>query len=168
MTQALNFNVGDVVLDLQDMGLWNNVYHYKNTLVTFRKSVVLNACERLFTTDMNIDTTKVNGLSDWDVKRKVCEQKNGRGYDGSQAFVNYTTRERDVRAHVKKLFDKEIERCDKEDAEMIARIESEIAAKQRQIEEIKAGRRRISYKTDVIEREFLQERYDALVKVLDE
>lgn len=166
MTQARKFNVGDVVIDLQDLGLWHNPYHHKKTLATFKQAVVVGATDKLFTTDHRVDIEKVGGFSDWHVKNKVAYQDTGRGYDGTQAYINLTTRRRDVEAHLKKLLDTELARCDKEDEEMIARLEAEIAFKQRQIENVRAGKRTLSYNHQIVEREHLQECFDGLMKAL--
>lgn len=166
MTQARNFNVGDIVIDFQDMSLWNNPYHHKKTLNTFRQMIVVAANDKYFTTVPGIDLDKFSGLSDYREKMSVCEQRNGRGFDGSQAFVNLTTRRRDVEAHLKKLFDAELAQRDKEDADEIAKLEAEIAAKYRQIEVVKAGKRKLSYDSNFVARELSQECMDDLLKAI--
>jgi len=166
MSQARNFNVGDVVIDFQDMSLWNNPYHHKKTLNTFRKLVVVAANDKYFTTVPGIDLDKFSGLSDYREKMVVCEQRNGRGFDGSQAFVNLTTRRRDIEAHLQKLFAEETARLDKEDAAAIAQLEAEIAFKKQQIEIVRAGKRKISYDTKFVARELSQECMDDLLKVI--
>jgi hypothetical protein len=78
-----------------------------------------------------------------------------------------TTNEAGVRAYLQKKFDEALAKCDKDDADEIAKLEAEIRHRQAQIEKIKAGKRGVSYKQDLVERDFINERIAALKAVLD-
>lgn len=164
---ARNFNVGDVVINLDRLSLWNNVYHFDKTLQYFKKEVVASADDRVFTTDPTIDISKFSGFSRDYEKDRICSQRDGRGWDGSRVYVNFSRNEANVRAYLQNMFDTALATCQKTDDELVARLEAEILAKQRQIEAIKAGKRVVSFKPEVVERDFINERIQALLNVLN-
>jgi hypothetical protein len=164
---ALKFNVGDVVINFESLALWDNPYHFKKTLDYFKKDVVVAADDRVFTTFSGIRLEKFSGFSDWDVKTKVCSQNDGRAWDGSRVYVNWTTNEQSIRAYLNNMFKPTFDKCDKADEDEIAKLEAEIAFRQKQLEVIKAGKRPISYNREIIERDFINERKQALLDILN-
>lgn len=164
---ACKFNVGDVVINFEDLQFWNNVYHFNKTIRTFKKEIVVSATDRFFTTKSDIDLSKFNGFSDWREQSNVCTQEDGRAWDGGLVYVNLTTNEKNLRAHLQSLFDGALTKCDNDDAVEITKLEAEIAQKQKQVENIKAGKRGISFKREIIERDFINERIQEILNVLD-
>ncbi len=162
----MNYNVGDVVVDFQSLSLWDNVFHFQKTLNTLTKRTVVAANEKFFTMTPGIDLEKFSGLCDSDLKRKVFLQKNGTPWDGTAQLVNLTNNTVNVMAYLDAMFETRLAKCATEDEAEIKKLEAEIAHKQAQIERIRAGKRPISYKHDVIERDFVLERKAAILKHL--
>jgi hypothetical protein len=164
------FNVGDVVINFESIDLWDNTYHFKQTLNYFKKEVVVGADDYAFTTYPELDVAKRMWL-DWDKERHLYRQSDGRQWSdngiGTRFYGNLTTNEAGVRAYLQKKFDEALAKCDKDDADEIAKLEAEIRHRQAQIEKIKAGKRGVSYKQDLVERDFINERIAALKAVLD-
>jgi predicted Zn-dependent protease len=164
------FNVGDVVINFESIDLWDNIYHYKQTLQFFKKEVVTSADDYCFTTAPGLDVSKRLSL-DYEQQRKLYGQRDGRKWgdisNGTRFYGNLTTNEAGIRKYLQKKFDEAFAKCDKEDADEIAKLEAEIRRAQARIEAIKAGKRPLSYDSRVIERDFLHERVAALNKVLD-
>jgi hypothetical protein len=164
------FNVGDVVINFESIDLWDNTYHFQKTLNYFKKEVVVAADDYTFTTTPGIDVTKRLSM-DWQQESKLYSQRDGRQWGdngiGTRFYGNLTTNEAGVRAYLQKKFDEALAKCDKDDADEIAKLEAEIRHRQAQIEKIKAGKRGVSYKQDLVERDFINERIAALKAVLD-
>lgn len=155
---AQNFNVGDKVVDVQNFQYINNVYHHKMTL-THKPQVVTGANEKLFTCVDGVDVDKVSGLSEYSIQRIVYYQNNGQSFAGSTGSVMRTLPA--ARAYLQKLYDAEIARCDKEDAEEIQKMEAQIRKLQEKIQAVRDGKRPISFKADVVERDFLAQTFKA-------
>jgi hypothetical protein len=164
------FNVGDVVINFESIDLWDNTYHFKQTLNYFKKEVVVAADDYAFTTTPGIDVTKRFSM-DWQQESKLYNQRDGRQWsdisNGTRFYGNWTTNEAGIRAYLQKKFDAALAKCDNDDAAEIAKLEAEIRQRQAQIEKIKAGKRCLSYKQDLVERDFINERIAVLKAVLD-
>jgi len=166
---ARKFNVGDVVINFEYIEFWDNAYHFEKTLQNFKKEVVVDADDYAFTTTPGIDVKKRVSF-DWDKKRKIYDQRSGRQWGDLGAttsfYGNLTTNEAGIRAYLQKRFDAALKKCDDADAAEIASLEATIRAAQAKIEAIKAGKRQVSYKPELFERHFINERIEALNAVL--
>jgi hypothetical protein len=164
------FNVGDVVINFESLALWDNTYHFEKTLHYFKKEVVVDADDYAFTTVPGIDVTKRLSM-DWQEQNKLYSQRDGRQWGdtgaSTRAYVNWTTNENNIRAYLDNMFNEVFAKCDERDADEIAKLEAEIAARQRQLEVVKAGKRPISYNQKFIERDFLNERKQTLLDILN-
>lgn len=167
---ARKFNVGDVVVNFESFVLWDNVYHFEKTLHYFKKEVVVAADDYCFTTAPNVDVSARVGMSP-EQKRKLYDQRDGRQWGDLGAttnfYGNFTTNEAGIRAYVQKRFDEATAKCDKADADEIAELEATIRRAQAKIDAIKAGKRPLSFKSDTVERDFINARIAALNAVLD-
>jgi hypothetical protein len=164
------FNVGDVVINFESIELWDNVYHFEQTLAYFKKEVVTAADDYCFTTAPGLDVTKRVNMDHHD-KRKLYDQRDGRQWgdiarNSTRFYGNWTTNEAGIRAYLNKKFDEACKKCDDRDAEEIVNLEETIRRAQTKIDAIKAGKRTISFKSDTIERDFINERIAALNAVL--
>lgn len=167
---ARKFNVGDVVINFESIDLWDNVYHFKQTLAYFKKEVVASADDVCFTTAPGIDVTKRFGL-DYEQERKLYTQNSGRQWGSvdttTRFYGNWTTNAAGIRAYLQKKFDEALAHCDDNDAAEISNLEATIRNAQKKIDAIKAGKRPLSFKSDVVERDFINERIAALNAVLE-
>lgn len=159
----MNFQVGDVVVDLSALQFWNNVYHHDKTVKVMRKQTIASANEKYFTCDPKIDLAKVNGFMDYTDQARVFHQKNGLPYDGHSQMVNLTRNRANLMAHLEKEFQKGFQKCDEEDTKEIAALESSIRALQAKIDKVKAGKRPLSFKQDTVERDFLHASRAAII-----
>jgi hypothetical protein len=130
------FNVGDVVINFESIDLWDNTYHFKQTLNYFKKEVVVAADDYAFTTTPGIDVTKRFSM-DWQQESKLYNQRDGRQWsdisNGTRFYGNWTTNEAGIRAYLQKKFDAALAKCDNDDAAEIAKLEAEIRQRQAQI-----------------------------------
>ena len=159
-----NFNVGDKVINLKDLSLWDNVYHFdkfEHSII----STVSSANERYFS------------ISNFDVQNKMDFYGSDTSYvylqkDGSWLSYHPTwitklyhfDRDRDiVIAHLKKLFTEAMYTADNNDLKEIASLEAQISNLQKRIDSIKAGLRP-SIKGDLPQKDFLNARFENLMK----
>lgn len=162
----MNFQVGDQVVDLQDIELWDNVYHHEKNLNRMKPKTVVAANEKFFTCSPDIDVDRFSGLSDNCLHGKVFQQRNGAPWDGPARMVNITRNKPALLNYLNDKFAARLSKCDDEDTAMIKRLEAEIAAKQKAIENIKAGKRTVVYDTSIIERDFVLARKQAILNLI--
>jgi hypothetical protein len=163
------FNVGDVVINFESIELWDNVYHFEKTLSYFKKEVVVAADDYCFTTKAGIDISKRMDM-DWDKQRHLYDQRDGRQWgdlgNSTRFYGNFTTNEANIRAYLQKKFDAALAKCQENDDDEVAKLEADIRRLQAKLDAVKAGKRPISFKSDTIERDFINNRIDALNKIL--
>jgi len=167
MTTTQLFNVGDIVVSLNDLQFWDNPYHFQKALNSLRTEVVTSVLQDQFTTKKEINLSSWDDCRDWKNESYIYDIRNGLARSGSKQVHNWTTKEKNIRAYIQKQFDETLLKCTKEDESTIAKLEAEIRHKQAQIEAIKAGNRPLSYNTKINEREFLNARIQDITKILD-
>lgn len=167
MTTAQLFNVGDIVVSLNDLQFWDNPYHFQKALNSLTTEVVASINQNQFTTKESINLGNYNDCSDWKNEYYIYNLTNGMARTGHKQVHNWTTNEKNIRAYIQKQFDESLAKCTKEDEDTIAKLEAEIRHKQAQIEAIKAGNRPLSYNNKINEREFLNARIQDITKILD-
>jgi len=167
MTTAQLFNVGDIVVSLNDLQFWDNPYHFEKALNSLKPEVVASIRQNKFTTKKDIDLSSYDDCRDWKNEYYIYELRNGVAHSVNKQVHNWTTNEKNIRAYIQKQFDESLAKCTKEDEDTIARLEAEIRHKQAQIEAIKAGNRPLSYNSKINEREFLNARIQDITKILD-
>lgn len=164
----MNFQVGDKVVDVQDMSLWDNIYHFQKNLNRLKPKTVVAANEKFFTCTPGVDVDSFSGLSDYRLHSLVFLQKTGRPWDGTAALGNITRNWDGVTSYMNKHFDERLTRCDAEDVAAIKRLEAEIEAKQKTIEAIKAGKRTISHAPDIVDRDFVLARKKEILAIINQ
>lgn len=167
MTTAQLFNIGDIVVSLNDLQFWDNPYHFEKALNSLKTEVVASIRQNKFTTKKDIDLSSYDDCRDWKNEYYIYELRNGVAHSVNKQVHNWTTNEKNIRAYIQKQFDESLAKCTKEDEDTIARLEAEIRHKQAQIEAIKAGNRPLSYNSKINEREFLNARIQDITKILD-
>lgn len=60
MTTAQLFNVGDIVVSLNDLQFWDNPYHFQKTLNSLTTEVVASVNQNQFTTKESINLGNYN------------------------------------------------------------------------------------------------------------
>lgn len=162
------FKVGDVVINLSDFEFWNNSYHFEKTLISLaKKEVVQQVSYQVFTTDKDTDLDKYEDREDWRKQYTIYGNTSGKSLFGSKDVHNWTTNKANIIAFFKKQFDEALAKCQKDDDNLIARLESEIRAKQAQIEEIRNGNRGILGNSRVNERQFINSQIEAINKIFE-
>lgn len=162
------FKVGDVVINLNEVSLWNNIYHFEKFINSFaKKEVVKQVSYGRFTTSDDVDLSKYEDREDWRKQYSIYGLSNGKSVGGSKKMYNWTTNKKNIVAYLEGLFKEEIEKCQREDDELIARLEAEIRQKQAKIEQIRAGNRGISFKSEVSEREFITGQIEKIKKIIE-
>ena len=163
------FNVGDVVINLSDVSFWNNVYHFEKFINTFaKKEVVKQVAYRRFTTSDEVDLSKYEDREDWRKQYSIYDLISGKSEGGFKVMHNWTTNKKNIVAYLENLFKEELEKCQREDDELIARLEGEIRQRQAKIEQIKAGKRSIPFKSDVVERDFVNEQIGKIRSIMED
>jgi len=167
MTTRPNFNVGDIVVSLNDLQFWDNPSHFQITIRNLKKEVVASVGDTQFTTKENINLLNYNDCTDYKNEAYIYSLRNGLARDSRKLVHNWTTNEKNIRNYIQKQFDEVLAKCTKEDEDTIAKLEAEIRHKQAQIEAVKAGNRPLSYNHKINEREFLNARIQDITKILD-
>jgi hypothetical protein len=167
MTTTQLFNVGDIVVSLNDLQFWNNTYHFQKAINSLKKEVVTSIHQNKFTTKKDIDLSSYYDCKDWKNEYYIYDIRNGVSHSVNKQVHNWTTNEKNIRAYIQKQFDEALLKCTTEDESTIAKLEAEIRHKQAQIEAIKAGNRSLSYNTKINEREFLNARIQDITKIID-
>lgn len=165
--EKLRFNVGDVVVNLKEVYLWDNIYHFENFISSLKKEVVKQADRFRFTT---LDNVNINSYEDREKHRNtyhIYDQNHGVSINDSKQVSNWTTNEKNIRLFFQKKFNEALSKCDLEDKTQIEKLEAEIRAKQAQIEKIRAGNRSVSYDSKINEREFINGRINQINNILD-
>lgn len=161
------FKVGDVVVNLNEVSFWNNIYHFDKFISSFvKKEVVKQVAHGRFTTSDEVDLSKYEDREDWRKQYSIYGLSNGKSEGGFKTMHNWTTNKKNIVAYLENLFKEEIEKCQREDDEMIARLEAEIRQKQAKIEQIRAGNRGISFKSEVNERDFVNGQIDKIREIM--
>lgn len=167
MSTEQKFNVGDIVISLNDLLFWNNPSHFQKTLNSLKTEVVASIHQNKFTTKKEINLSSYDDCRDWKNEYYIYELRNGVAHSVNKQVHNWTTNEKNIRAYIQKHFDEALVKCTKEDEDTIAKLEAEIRHKQAQIEAIKAGNRPLSYNSKINEREFLNARIQDITKIID-
>lgn len=160
--KKLNFEVGDEVVDIFYIDLWDNVMHPASFIngLKNRKTVVM-ADETRF----SIEPVSSLFSSEYKDEKYIYFQNNGEGRGFGRLF-NITKNGEKLLAFMRNKYETRIAECTKADEKAIADLEAEIKFKQEQIEAIKAGKRPISFKRDAIERDFLKSQLEQIEKHL--
>lgn len=168
----MNFQVGDKVVDIESLSLWDNVYHWKNTLRGMRVQVVTQVSEMVFTCLPDFQDIERFPFGDKhrDNSHLVYQQKNGVPWDGHprSQMVNITRNKANLITYLEKKFQERFKKCDEDDASEIQKLEGEIRALQNRIDAVKAGKRPVSFERSIVERDFLTERRDAIMSLINQ
>ena len=169
---SFNFNVGDVIVDLSEMYLWDNIYHWEKNIRAMKPVVVKKANKDVFSTfdDAPLQPEGFGyGFLEYEDERKIYLQRTGRRWDGSgfgATYGNLTNNRVGVEAHIKKLYDEAKAKALEEDAADIVRMEKQIAALQRQINNVKEGGRTYSYNSAFVVHKFLDDSYGKMLEAI--
>ncbi len=162
-----NFNVGDKVICLTELSLWNNVFHFKKFEDHFIKTVA-HANERYFSLGYDIN----ENASRFEYERQYFyNQHDGSWCDYSlnpHVITKLYHLERDrgiITAHMNKLFDIAFKEAEKADNSEIEKIELEIKRLQAKVQAIKDGKRP-SIEPTISQRDFLNYRKNNILKQL--
>lgn len=162
------FSVGDIVINLSDVSLWNNVYHFDKFINSFsKKEVVTQVLHGRFTTDKDTDLGKYEDREDFRKQHSIYFKSNGQSEGGFKKMYNWTTNRDNIVKYLEGLYQATLEKCQTEDDEMIARLEAEIREKQARIEKIRAGNRSVSFKSEVNERDFVNTQFNKIREILE-
>lgn len=162
------FNIGDIVVNLENITLWDNVYHFEQFIRTFKnKEVVTQLFNGRFATLDSFDITKYEDRENFKNQYHIYHQNGGASVSGFKQMYNWTTNEKNIRAHFNKLFAEAIKKCDEEDEKEIAKLEEQIRHAQEKIAAIKAGKRTVSFNSKINEREFVNSRMEEINAALD-
>lgn len=163
-----NFNVGDVVVNMNDVSLWNNIYHFEDFIRTFSKiEVVTQTAYGRFTTDKDIDLNKSEDLEDWRKQYSIYSQSSGKSKSGFKKMYNWTKNKDSIIADFEVLFAESFAKCQTEDEVLIARLEAEIREKQARIEKIRAGNRNAPHNSKVNQRDFINTQVEKIRKIFE-
>lgn len=157
-TKKLKFEIGDEVVDLFYIDMWDNVMHPESFIngIKNRKTVVM-------ADDSRFSTAPVSSLYSYEYKdeQHIYFQNSGEGRGFGRLF-NMTQNGEKLLAYMRKKFEERLAVCTKADNDAIAQLEAEIRARQAQIENIKAGKRPVSFKRDVVERDFVNSQIERI------
>lgn len=152
------YNVGDKVIDLSELSLWDNTMHFSK----FEKSlikVVTFASEEYFSVT-SFDVTKPMNFEPRN-NQYMFHQKDGKcreyTYSIDNSLYHFVHDHQRVVAFIKKKMADSFEKAATTDAKEIAALESEIRRLQAKIESIKAGNRPAVF-GPVPQRQFLKDR----------
>jgi len=161
-----NFNVGDKVINLSELSLWDNVFHFEKFENHFICTVT-HANERYFSISF-FDVNQKKNFCGSDLHHVYC-QEDGKWCDYDPSSITrlyHFERDKDkVIAHMNKLFDEALKKSDDEDAKEIQSLENQIQFLQSRIQLIKDGKRP-SIKPAVAQKEFLAERQQFILSKL--
>jgi len=152
------YNVGDKVIDLSQLSLWNNSFHFSQFENSFVKTVTSATAEHFSVT--KYDVTKPMNY-DAHNDRFIFNQKDGSCRDYTYTIDNHLyhfVHDHDrVVSFVKKKIAEAFAKAKEDDDKEIASLEAQIRSLQARIEKIKAGGRE-AITGKVPQREFLQNR----------
>lgn len=156
--KVFKYNVGDKVIDLSSLSLWNNSSHFSQFENGFVKTVTSATAEHFSVT--SYDVTKPMNY-DAHNDRFIFNQKDGSCRDYTHSIDNHLyhfvhDHERVV-AFVKKKIAEAFAKANEDDEKEIASLEAQIRSLQARIEKIKAGGREAVF-GKVPQQEFLQNR----------
>lgn len=152
------YNVGDKVIDLSSLSLWNNSIHFAQFESKFIQTVT-SATEEYFSVSSYDVTKPMNYDSHND--RYIFKQKDGSCRDYAYTIDNHLyhfVHDHDrIVAFVKKKIAEAFTKANEDDAKEIASLEAQIRSIQARIDKIKAGGRE-AVTGQVPQHEFLQNR----------
>lgn len=154
-----NFEVGDVVINLNEIHLWNNTYHSKRFLESMRETVTAVSGD-LFTTDKSVSLDE--HVSDKSMSaQRVFRQEDGRCIADSSSFrYNLTKHPEHILYRVNACFDAGYDKLKAGDKEAIDDIEDQIAVLQAKLNDLYAGKRPLTTNQTV------REHHDECVKAV--
>lgn len=162
------FKVGDIVVNLNDVSLWDNSYHFEKFINSLsKKETVVQTANGRFTTDVNVDLSKYEDREDWKKQHSIYFQNDGSSAAGFKKMYNWTTNKANIVAYFEGIFKEALTKCQNEDDALIARLEAEIREKQAKIEKIKSGNRVLSHNNKVNEREFINSQINKINKIFE-
>lgn len=154
-----NFEVGDIVVNLNDLHLWNNTYHSKRFISLMRETVT-SASDDLFTTDnaQSLDSHVSDKSMD---AQRIFRQADGRCLGDSGSFrYNLTKHPESILYRVNACFDAGYEKIKAGDKEAIDDIENQIAVLQQKLNDLYSGKRPLTTNQTV------REHHDECVKAV--
>lgn len=158
-TDMPNFEVGDIVVNLNDLHLWNNTYHSKRFISLMRETVT-SASDDLFTTDKTQSLDSHVSDKSMDAQR-IFRQADGRCLGDSGSFrYNLTKHPESILYRVNACFDAGYHKLKADDKEAIDDLEDQIAALQQKLNDLYAGKRPLTSKQTV------REHHDECVKAV--
>lgn len=160
------YNVGDKVINLSDLSLWDNSFHFSQFESQFIQTVTSATAEHFSVTRYDV-TKPMNYDSHND--RFIFNQKDGKcrdyTYNIDNSLYHFIHDHDRVVAFVKKKIAEAFAKANEEDAKEIASLEAQIRSLQARIDTIKAGgRAAISGK--IPQHEFLQNRENFILTSL--
>jgi hypothetical protein len=154
-----NFEVGDVVINLNQLHLWNNTY-YANRFISAMRETVTAVNGDLFTTDRKQSLSEPFSDKSMDAQR-IFRQEDGRCIADSSSFrYNLTKHPESILYRVNAYFDAGYEKFKADDKEAINDIENQIAVLQQKLNDIYSGNRPLTSKQTV------REHHDECVKAV--
>jgi len=156
-----NFEVGDVVINLNSLHLWNNTYHSKRFIQSMKETVTAVNGD-LFTTDQKISLDE--HISDKSMSaHRVFRQEDGRCIADSSSFrYNFTKHPELILYRLNAVFDAGYQKLKADDKVAIQDIEDQIATLQQKLDDLYAGKRPLNSKKTV------REHHDECVKAIFE
>lgn len=167
------FNVGDIVITLSNLKLWDNVYHFQKFINELKNAKAITHIEKglnrggYFTTDKNIDLSSYSSREEYQNQSKIFHLDNGKSIDLYHQCFNYTQNKAGIKKYLQEKFNFALKKCDEADKEEIDKLEKQIAVLQAKIEKVKRGERSVSFDSRINEREFINERIDEINHVLN-
>lgn len=174
MTVKNKFNLGDIVIDLSNVELWDNIYHFEKFNDLLRNSKTVKHIDTtfgnggFFTTDENVDLSSYEDRTDLRKSMVIYQLKDGKNLSSFNPVYNWTTNRKGIEAFLKKKFDAALQRCDEEDAAEIEDLERQIEVLKKRIEKIKKGDREVSYQRDVNARGFVNAQIEKITNILND
>jgi hypothetical protein len=154
-----NFEVGDVVINLNQVHLWNNTYHSKRFIESMRETVTAVNGD-LFTTDPRQSLAEHVSDKSMDAQR-IFRQEDGRCIADSSSFrYNLTKHPELVLYRLNACFDAGYEKLKAGDKEAIDDLEDQIAVLQQKLNDLYSGKRPLTSNQTV------REHHDECVKAV--
>lgn len=156
-----NFEVGDVVINLNQLHLWNNTYHSKRFIESMRE-IVTAVNGELFTTDPQQSLDE--HVSDKSMSaQRIFRQEDGRCIADPSSFrYNLTKHPESILYRVNTCFDAGYQKLKAGDKEAIDDLEDQIATLQQKLNDLYAGKRPLTMNKTV------REHHDECVKAIME
>jgi len=158
----MKYNVGDKVIEIENLGYLTNMYHFKKALTAVQE-VRLASVEK-FTTDRTIDAEELNwpcGMN----KSSIHSQADGRAYYGKGIKLHLEKDKNVLCAMVLKYINDFLSEEELDGQEQIIKMESQIEELEARIKDIKDNGPNL-LGTKIKSREFAKERLEDITKVL--